>query len=224
MGGRGGPFGMSGMMGLSRRGAIAASRLKGKSITYASFPTKPVGIVDVAITSGAGVSGVASNVLTETNSTAVNGQYFSAAVFPDEMATNLYVPRVRNANRNSSDRGIGCGMSNNTGNRIVYFIMSSNSTAATIQTWVGGTRTVQVSLGGLFSTSASDWLSLVPSIDSGFYRYTVNKNGSATALTWLDSAGVIGTPGRFPAAAFRHSYSSGQFVSQGIAALEVMDL
>lgn len=215
---------MSVMVGLSRRGSIASSRQRGVSVTYASFPTKPAGIVDVAITVGAGASTVAANVLTESNSSASNGSYFSAAVFPDQMATNLYVPRIRNAYRNTSDRGIGCGMSNASGTSIVYFIMAGNSTAATIQTWAGGTRTNQASLGGLFSTSSADMLSLVPAVESGHYRYTVYKNGSATALTWLDSTDVIGVPGKYPCGTFRHSYSSGQFVSQGIGALYAADL
>lgn len=215
---------MSGMFGLARRGTIATSRLKGKSIEYLSFPSKPAGIVDVAMTAGAGASLVSSNVLTEGNSSASGGTYFSAAVFPDEMNTSLYAPRVRNANRAVSDRGIGCGMSNSSGTSIVYFIMSGNSVAATIQTWVGGTRTNQVSQGSLFSSSNADWLSLVPSIESGHYRYTVYKNGSATALTWLDSTDVIGIPGKYPCATFRHSYSGGQFASPGITSLTAADI
>jgi hypothetical protein len=215
---------MSGMIGLARRGSIASSRQKGVSVSYASFPTKPAGIVDVAITAGAGASLVSSNVLTEGNSSTTNGNYFSAAVFPNQMGTNLYIPRVRNANRASSDRGIGCGMANSTGTSIVYFIVCGNSTSATIQTWVGGVRATQVTQGGIFSSSNSDWLSLVPTMDAGYYRYTVHKNGSATALTWHDTGSVIGVPGKYPCAAFRHTYSFGQFVSPGILALEAADI
>lgn len=215
---------MSGMVGLSRRGSIAASRPRGVSINYASFPVKPAGIVDVAITPGAGVSTVASNALVESNSSAVNGTYFSAAVFPDEMATNLYVPRIRNANRNTTDRGIGCGMSNAAGTIIVYFIIASNTTAATIQTWTGGTRTTQATQGSIFTTSSADLLSLVPAVESGHYRYTLHKNGSATALTWLDSSDIIGVPGKYPCATFRHIYSASQFASQGIGALTAADI
>lgn len=215
---------MRAMANLSRRGSIAASRVKGVAISYASFPTKPVGIVDVAITSGAGTSGVSSNILAETNSITVNATYFSAAVFPDEMMSHFYIPRVRNANRSATDRGIGCGMSNATGNSIVYFIMCGNSTAASIQTWTGSARTIQASQGGLFSTSASDWLSLVPAIESGHYRYTVHKNGSATALTWLDSTDVIGIPGKRPCVTFRRTYSTGHFASPGAAAFEAVDI
>ncbi len=216
--------GMSGMFGLARSGTIASSRQRGASVSYASFPTKPSGIVDVAITTGAGASTVSSNILTESNSIASNAVYFSAAVFPDQMNTNLYIPQVRNANRATTDRGIGAGMSNSSGNAIVYFVMCGNSIAATIQTWAGGTRTVQASTGGLFSTSSSDWLSIVPSIESGHYRYTVHKNGSATALTWLDSADVIGTPGRYPCAAFRRAYSTGHYASPGVAAFAAADI
>lgn len=215
---------MTGMIGLARRGVIASARSRGVVASYASFPSKPAGIVDVAMTVGAGASTVNSNVFTEGNSTATGGSYFSAAVFPDEMGTSLYAPRVRNANRAVSDRGIGCGMANSAGTSIVYFIMCGNSTAASIQTWVGGTRAIQTSQSGLFSTSSSDWLSLVPTLESGHYRYTVHKNASATALSWLDSADLIGVPGKHPCVTFRHSYSGGQFPSQGVAAFSAADI
>jgi hypothetical protein len=212
-------FGLSSV----HHGTLAASGKKSYNYTF-SGTTKPAGIIDVAINAGAGTTSVSGGIIREGNSTASNGTYHTASIWGNVMNTSYYTVSATNGALSTTNRGFGPGMSDSAGTKIVYVIVCSNTSAATIQTFVSGTVTTQASLAGLYATTSTDIITLVPTVSAGLYTYTVYKNGSVTALTWTDSSSVVGLPGRYPCGVFKHIYSSGQFTSPGIRAYAAADI
>lgn len=214
-----------------RAGAVAASAVVAasglSSMSYASFTasTKPTGVVDaqfsgsLTFATGLSITVDSSSRLVEPNSGTTNGTYLSGAIFPEVMADGLYQVTVTNALISNSDRGIGPGMCNSDGSVAVFAIICGNTTPARMYSYVGGTLTQQGTTASTYSTSNTDLLKLVPSLSGGIYTWTLYKNGTATACTWTDSAGLVGAPPKHPTACFRHVYSSGQSASPGIKAI-----
>lgn len=193
--------------------------------TYSSFPTVPAGTVNVAITSGAGAVQASSNTLQEGNCLASNGPYYSAAVLPDSMATDLFSVEVTVGALSgaASDRGVGAGVFSADGTVGVATIWQASSSTAVIRSWSGGSFTTQASLGSQ-TANAGALIKLVPSVSAGVVTWTVYLNGVATSLTWTDSAHLVDLPGRHPAAMFRRAYNFGQYPSRGVAALTAADI
>lgn len=210
----------------ARRGALAsAGAVAKKTISYSSFPSVPAGTLDVAMSPGAGVVGVTSNALRETNSTATNATYRSAAVLPDVMGSGLFACTVTNANLVTADRGIGPGCFSADGTKGVYAIMFGNSNAQRIYSWAGGVNTQQAIAGtAVYTASSTDTITLQPSIAAGVVTWTLLKNGASTGLSWTDSSHVVDLPGAHPAACFQRFYSGAHYPSPGIKALTATDL
>lgn len=208
----------------ARRGAIAASGASPKKTINYTFTAKPAGTLDVALDANAGASAINSNALREGANSGTAGQYYlSAAVMPDVMST-LYSTTVTNAAQSTSQRGMGPGCFSSDGTKGVFAILKGNTGAAAIYSWTGGVYVSQATLGGLYSTSSSDQIAIVPSVAAGVVTWTVVKNGTPTSLSWPDSGHVVDLPGTHPAACFLHQYSGGQFYSPGISALAAADL
>lgn len=213
-------FGMSSV----HYGTLASSNKKAYSFTF-SGTTKPAGIIDVALNSGASnTTTVASGIIREGNSTAVNGTYYTLSIWGVLMNSSYYKSSVTNGLIANTDRAMGPAMSNATGTTVVYAVIRGNSGSSTIATAIGGTITIQSTTTTVFSNASTDVISLVPTISGGIYTYTVHKNGTATSLTWTDSTNIIGIPGKYPGGVFRHVYSSGQFLSPGIRAYAANDI
>lgn len=207
-----------------RHGSIAASGKKSFSYTF-SGTTKPAGIIDVALNSGASnTTTVASGIIREGSSTATNGTYYTLAIWGVMMNTSYYTSSVTNGLLANSDRAMGPAMSDATGTNVVFATVRGNSGNTTIATSISGVVTTQATSGSIFSNSSSDVIGLVPTVSGGIYTYTLYKNGVATALAWTDSTNIIGTPGRYPGGAFRHLFSSGQYSSPGIRAYAAADI
>lgn len=153
--------------------------------------------------------------------TNTNGTYFTCAVFPEKMVDGAYTVGVGNAAISTSDRGIGAGYSNNDHSRIIFFIMSGNTTACRLYTYIDGILTPVGTTQSIFSTAGSDVLWIRYSVSGSDIIYTVYRNATATTVTWTDVGGAtLGTPGRKPVAAFRRTYSGSQFASPGIDSIE----
>ncbi len=194
---------------------------KTMSFTF-SGTTKPAGLTDIALTTGAGGTTVASGILREGNSSTSNGTYFTLTQWGFQMETPIYISTVTNGGLSSTDRGIGAAMSDATGSKVIYCLFHGNSQPAAIETHISGVRASRATLSGNF-IAAGNTISLVPSVSGGIYTYTVHKNGSPIALSWTDSGGLIGTPGPYPGAVFKHIYSGGQFGSPGVSGYNVAD-
>lgn len=212
---------------MMRRAAVAASRIVGggggaTSVSYASFPTKPAGIVDVAVTAGAGASTVSSNTLVEGNSAASTAGYNSVAVLPDVMASSLFAVTVTVGALSvaANNRGVGPGASSADGSVCVYARLASQSTTAAIFTCIGGVETQRASVASQLANTG-DTITLTPTVTGGVVTWTATKNGApiGAGLSWEDSGHVVDLPGPHPAVAFRHQYSGGQFTSRGVSAL-----
>lgn len=216
---------------MARRAAVAASVAAVasglSSVSYPSFTasTMPTGAFAVPMggantfASGTTITVDASSRMKEPNSANVNGTYRSAAVFAERMAPGAYSVTVGNANISTSDRGFGCGMSNDDGSVIVFCMVFGNTNAPRIYTYISGTVTPVGTAGSGFSGSASDTITLKYTVSSGIATYTVYKNGTTMGATWTDSSNVVGTPGRHPCVSFHHVYSSYQYASPGCKSL-----
>ncbi len=193
--------------------------------TYSSFPTVPSGTVNVAITSGAGAVQATSNTLQEGSALASNGPYYSAAVLPDAMATDLFSVKVTVGALSgaAADRGVGPGVFSADGTKGVATVWQASSSTAVIRSWSGGSFATQGSLGSQ-AANAGDIVELVPSVAAGVVTWTVHLNGTPTTLTWTDSGHLVDLPGRHPAAVFRRAYNFGQYPSRGVAALTAADI
>lgn len=210
----------------ARVGAVAAARRQKRSIAYTfSGSTKPAGITDVAMGSFAPTTtSVSGGVIREDGSLGgVDGSYHTAAVWGEQMATDLYSSQVTNGGLNTSNRGVGAGLSTANGSKIVAVVMRGNTDPATLITWISGTLSQRAALAGLYAT-AGQTISIVPSLSAGIWTFTAYKNGSPTGLSWTDSGAVFGTPGRYPCAVFNHLYSFGQYSSPGVSAYAAADL
>ena len=194
-----------------------------RSVSYASFPSVPVGL-NVAMTTGAGTARVASNVMYENNSTASNATYYSAYVFPETMHTPLFSMTATNNAASTTSRGIGAGMFSDDGTKGVFVIICGNTTNCRIFSYSSGTVTAQGTASSQFSTTSGDLIKLQPSISSGVVTWSVYKNGTLLTCTWTDSSHVMDLPGRRFAACFRHEYNTGQFSSPGIKAMAAQDI
>lgn len=216
---------------LARRGAIARSGAGSggggtpgvTTLTYASFPSIPVGTVHVASTTGAGVPAIVSGTtLQEGNSITTNGGYNSHLVLPDVMAVTTTISvtvTVGALSVAANNRGVGPGVFSADGAKGVYVRFNSQSATATLATWSGGTETsrttsTQVAVPG-------DTITLTGTLSAGVWTWTVKKNGGAdiAGFTWPDSGHAIDLPGPRVGSAFRHQYASGQAPSRGVAAL-----
>jgi hypothetical protein len=208
----------------ARNALMTADSLVKRSYSHTfSGSTKPSEMFDVFYNAGAGATSVASGVLREGNSTASNATYITNTVWGVEMATDTYSSGVVNADLVTTDRAIGPSMSNADGSMAVFAYVRGNSSAAGIQTFKGGVRTGRATLGGLYSTNPGDVIELVSTESGGIYTYTVWKNGSATALAWTDSTGIIDAPVRWPGGAFVHIYLGAQYASPGISGYSAAD-
>lgn len=193
------------------------------STSYASFPTKPTGSIDVLQTSGAGAAVVSGTTLTEGNSITTSGSYNSALVLPDVMNANTTISVTITVGALSSaanNRQVGAGVFSADGTKGVYVRFASQSANAILAIWSGGAETQETSLASQVAT-AGDTLTLTGTLSGGVWTWTVSKNGGAaiSGLTWADSAHVMDLPGNHPAMMFRHNYSGGQFPSRGVSAL-----
>jgi len=197
-----------------------------KSYSYTfSGTTKPAAIIDIAINTGAGATTVSGGVIREGNSTAKDGTYHTASIWGVRMGTSYYRSIVTSGNLNSTNRLIGVGMSDATGQNIVYCVVPSQNagyTSAIITRIAGGARMNR-------STSTSTYVNgtqtvaLVPTISAGIYTYTVYVNNVAK-FSWTDNNSAFGTPGKYPCGIFGHIYSSAQYVSPGISAYAAADI
>lgn len=216
-----------------RRGAQASQNSNADtglaSVNYSAFTASQVipGLISIPCSgsntfkTGTSIGVNASSILTEPNSATINGTYRSFCIFPERMKNQPYSVSVGNANRATTDRGIGCGMSNDDGSVAVFCLVQGNSNAPNICTWAGGVFTNQATGSG-FSTAGTDIIKLGMALGGdGFYTYTAYR-GATVLATWKDSANVIGTPGRHPIASFRHAYSSAQYPSPGIKSLSAV--
>lgn len=197
-----------------------------KTLNY-TFTALPTGLVDVAITAGAGVAAINSNAIRETARSSGSGYFYSAALMPVDMGTELFVVTVTNAAQSSSQRGVGAGVFSADGTKGVFCIFKGNTSGPELNTWVGGVMTTQATVSGVYSTSSSDQLALEPSVDvDGVVTWTVTKNGGAVGagLSWTDDGHLIDLPGKRAATCFKHQYSGGEFYSPGISALTASDL
>lgn len=194
--------------------------------TYASFPTVPAGTVNVAITSGAGAAQASSNTLQEGNSNASNGPYYSAAVLPDSMATDLFsvAATVGALSGTASDRHVGAGVFSADGTVGVMTFWPSASGTASIHTRVGGTFAERATRGSS-TANTGDVIKLVPTVSGGVVTWTVHLNGVPTSLSWIDSGHVVDLPGRHPALTFRRAYVfPNQYPSRGVSAFTAADI
>ena len=190
------------------------------ALNYSFADGKPGGMVDVAVTAGAGISQVVSSTLQESNSTAVNGGYNSVAVMPDSMAVTTTISvtvTVGSLSVTANNRAVGPGVFSADGTKGVYFRFASQSSTAVLCSWSGGTESTQKSLASQVA-SAGDTLTLTGTLSGGAWTWTCKKNGGAdiVGLTWADSSHVIDLPGVKPGVAFRHQYSSSQYGSRGV--------
>lgn len=214
---------------LSRRGAIARSGVGGgggtpgvTTLSYPSFPSIPVGSLDVAMTVGAGATGVSGTTLLEGNSITTSAGYDSALVLPDVMAvtTTISVTVTIGALGVASNvRGNGGGVFAADGTKGVYVFIPSASGNCRVHSFASGTvsnRTLSTQVG-----VPGDTVTLTGTLAAGVWTWTVKKNGGAdiSALTWADSGHLIDLPGPRVAPIFRHQYSGSQLTSRGVAAL-----
>lgn len=207
-------------------GAIASSRLVVSggglaTLSYPSFPTKPGGL-DVLQTAGAGAATVASNTLTEGNSSTSTGGYNSAFVFPEDMAITTTISvtvTVGALGVAANNRAVGPGVFSADGTKGVFVRFASASSTASLITWLAGAETSRTTSTQVANTG--DTVTLTGTLSGGVWTWTVKKNGGAdiAALTWADSSHLADLPGTRPAAAFRHQFSASQFPSRGISAL-----
>lgn len=213
---------------MMRRAAVAASRFisggggGATTVSYPSFPTKPVGSVDVLITAGAGAAVVSANTLVEGNSATSTAGYNSAVVLPDVMASSLFsvTVTVGGLGSASNNRAVGPGAFSADGSVGVYARLAAQSSTATINSWVGGVETPRASVSSQLANTG-DTLTLTPTVTAGVVKWTVTKNGApiGAGLFWEDTAHAVDLPGAHPGVAFRHQYSAGQLGSRGVSAL-----
>lgn len=213
-------------MGLAQR-AVAATVIACSATSVAALANlnysfssgKPGGMVDVALTAGAGPTVVTSNTLREGNSTASNGGYNSVAIMPDSMAiaTSISITvTVGSLSVVANNRSVGPGIFSADGSRGIYLRFASQSATATLNTWVSGTGETPQKTSTQVAT-AGDTLTLTGTLSGGVWTWTVKKNGTdIPAFTWSDSAHVIDLPGVKPGIAFRHQYAAGQAPSRGV--------
>lgn len=191
------------------------------SISYPSFPSVPVGTLNVPMTVGAGNVLVSGTTLQEgARASGSSTQLDSAAVLPDVMATNKFSVTVTVGALSSAatNRAVGAGCFSADGTKGVYITCAAQSASVQIRSYVGGTITAQGTAAAITANSAAT-ITLQPSVSGGVVTWTVLINGVATACTWTDSSHVVDLPGTHPAACFRHNYSGGNFPSRGISAL-----
>lgn len=188
---------------------------------------KPSGIIDIPLTTGASnATTMSSGILREGNSIASNGSYYTLSLWGVETSTDFYTSSVTNGLIASTDRAMGPALSNSDGSKVICSLHTGNAGSSTITTFIGGVMTHRfTSTSATFrSSSSTDVMTLVPSVSGGVWTYTVYKNGTALAMSWTDTAGDFGAPGKYPSGMFRHTYSTGQYVSPGIRAYSAADI
>lgn len=195
------------------------------TMTYSSFPAVPSGTVSVALNSGAGSVQASSNTLQEGNSAASNSGYYTAAVLPEAMATDVFSVEatVGALSGAAGDRGVGPGVFSADGSVGVMTFVPASSGTAYIHSRSGGAFTQRASLGSQTANTGA-LIKLVPTVSAGVVTWTVWLNGVATSLTWTDSGHLVDLPGRHPAAVFRHQYNFAQYPSRGVSALTAADI
>lgn len=205
--------------------AVAPAPAVKLGITYPSFPSVPAGTVSVALNSGAGSVQVSSNTLQEGNSAASNSGYYTAAVLPDAMATDVFAVEatVGALSGAAGDRGVGPGLFSADGTAGVMTFWPASSGTAYIHSRSGGAFTQRASVGSQTANTGAV-IRLVPTVSGGVVTWNVYLNGVLTGLSWVDSTHLVDLPGRHPAAVFRHQYNFGQYPSRGISALTAFDL
>lgn len=204
-----------------------------KTVTF-SGTTKPSGIVDVG---QAGTSAVASGVITEgTISSGVNGTvYYAAALDGTPMATSLYT--VSNKQGPGSQYYAGSGVAigfdtltpaSNKGLIVTGCAQNNFEPAILVVTKVGSTYTV------VYSSTAAQGpgygiaslpISVAITFNGTNYVYTPSFNGVVNAAaTWIDTAGVLGVPGKYWGAGFTPFWSGGaEYKSNGISQWSATD-
>lgn len=197
-----------------------------KSYSYTfSGTTKPASIIDVAVDTGAGTTTVSGGVIREGNSKTTNATYFTASIWGVQMGTNYYSSTVNSGNLNSTNRFVGVGMSDATGDNIIFCAVPSQNGGYTsiISTRIaGGARTTRATSTSTY-VSGTQTVALIPTISAGVYTYTVYVN-NVSKFSWTDSGGVFGVPGKYPCGMFGHIYSSAQYGSPGISAYAAADI
>jgi hypothetical protein len=181
---------------------------------------------NLAMTTGAAATGhtIISGILRESNSTISDGQKYSAYVLSDVLNTDVFEVTAGNAALSTTDRGIGPGVFNSDMTKGVFVIISGNTHNCRIHTWNAGVVTIVGTTSGSFSTSSSDIIKLIPTINAGVVTWNVYRNATLLGANWVDSTHIMDIPGHRPAGCFRRLYSNGHFASPGIKSLSAVDL
>lgn len=191
--------------------------------TRASFPTIPVGSIQVPVTATAGpVAVFNTDDIRETAASSPLSQNYSMLVLPDDIHTKMFKATATNAGQGgNTDRGVGVGICSADGSQavIAFAVGSGQGVSGRIFSWKDGVLTSQMT-NISFTWNGGQNVDLYPTVDGGgVVTWHVNRNGAPLSIAWTDDGHLLDLPGTKVCLLFMAKRTSGiNYYSPGISA------